>query len=117
MPALWVAIFTASALILTLIWTVAGAVFDARQAKRLFPLAASAAIAGSLLGNLAAGPMAAWLGTESLILAEALLLLAAATVLSRTPMRLAPAGPPQPVGIVEPSPSCGLGSTSSQAPR
>lgn len=90
-PALWVATFTSSALILTLIWTVAGAVFDARQAKRLFPIAASAAIAGSLLGNLAAGPMAAWLGTESLILGEALLLLAAAAVLSRAPFQPAPA--------------------------
>lgn len=93
-PALWVATYTSSALILTLIWTVAGAVFDTRQAKRLFPIAATAAIAGSLLGNLAAGPLAAWLGTESLILGEALLLLAAALVLSRTPLRIAPADSP-----------------------
>lgn len=89
--ALWVAVFAASALILTLVWTVAGAVFDARQAKRLFPIAASAAIAGSLLGNLGAGPLAAWLGAESLILGEALLLLAAAVVLSGIRMGLAPA--------------------------
>jgi HEAT repeat protein len=98
LPALWVATFTSSALILTLTWTVAGAVFDARQAKRLFPIAASAAIVGSLVGNLAAGPMAAWLGTESLLLVEALLLLGAAVVLSRTPLRLAHADSPRPGG-------------------
>ena len=86
-PALWVAIFTASALIVTMTWTVAGAVFDTRQARRLFPLVTGAAIAGSLVGNLSAGPLARLIGTASLILIEAILLVGAAFVLSRTPLR------------------------------
>ena len=36
---------------MTVIWTVAGATFDARQAKRLFPLLTAAAIAGSFVGH------------------------------------------------------------------
>jgi HEAT repeat protein len=86
-PALWVATFTASALIVTLIWTVAGAAFDTRQARRLFPVVTGAAIAGSFVGNLAAGPIATLLGTTALILVEAALLVAAALTLIRIPRR------------------------------
>ncbi len=86
-PALWVTIFTASALIVTMTWTVAGAVFDTRQARRLFPLVTGAAIAGSLVGNLSVGPLTRLMGTASLILIEAILLVGAAFVLSRMPLR------------------------------
>jgi hypothetical protein len=77
LPALWVATFSASALIVTLIWTVAGAAFDTRQARRLFPVVTGAAIAGSFVGNLTAGPITHLLGTTTLILVEAALLVAA----------------------------------------
>ena len=40
-------------------WTVASGVFDARQAKRLFPLLTGAAIAGTFVGTLGAGPATA----------------------------------------------------------
>jgi HEAT repeat protein len=60
---------------------VAGSVFDARQAKRLFPLCTGAAIAGSFLGTLASGPVARAAGTELLIVIEAILLAIVALVI------------------------------------
>ena len=48
-PILWVSVYAAGMAGSTTAWTIAGAVFDARQAKRLFPLATSAAIAGGFL--------------------------------------------------------------------
>jgi len=87
LPALWVATFSASALIITMTWTVAGGVFDMRQARRLFPAVTGAAIAGSLIGNLLAGPLAGLLGTANLIALEVVLLVAASVVLARTPLR------------------------------
>jgi HEAT repeat protein len=87
LPALWVATFSASALIVTLIWTVAGAAFDTRQARRLFPVVTGAAIAGSFVGNLTAGPITHLLGTTTLILVEATLLVAASLTLARIPRR------------------------------
>ena len=58
----------------TIAWTIAGSAFDARQAKRLFPLCTGAAIAGSFAGTLLSGPVAHAFGTETLIVLEALLL-------------------------------------------
>src|SRR4029078_7672229 len=55
-------------------WTVAQSAFDARQAKRLFPLCTGAAIAGSFTGTLLSGPVAHAFGTETLIVIEAVLL-------------------------------------------
>ncbi len=100
LPALWVATFSASALIVTMVWTVAGAVFDTRQARRLFPVVTGAAIAGSLVGNLTAGPITYLLGTTTLILVEAALLVAASLLLVRIPRR-----PPGPVHARAPRPS------------
>jgi HEAT repeat protein len=82
-PAVWLTVFGAGALVVTLLWTLAGTVFDARQAKRLFPILTSAAIAGSFAGTLAAGPLARVLGAESLVLIEAVLLGAGAVLVSR----------------------------------
>ena len=59
---------------MTIAWTIAGSAFDARQAKRLFPLCTGAAIAGSFTGTLLSGPVAHAFGTETLIVLEALLL-------------------------------------------
>ncbi|HSS35688.1 MAG TPA: HEAT repeat domain-containing protein, partial [Patescibacteria group bacterium] len=58
----------------------AGWVLDARQAKRLFPLCASAAILGGFVGMISAGPLAKVAGTENLILAQAALLSAGAAL-------------------------------------
>src|SRR5918996_1088545 len=90
LPALWVTTFSASALIITMIWTVAGAALDTRQARRLFPVVTGAAIAGGFAGNLAAGPITHLLGTTALILVEAALLVVAALMAARIPTR--PAG-------------------------
>ncbi len=58
----------------TLLWTVAGEVCEARQAKRIFPLFTSIGILGSVLGNSLTGVLAKWLGTSNLILVYAALL-------------------------------------------
>ena len=57
-PALWLGISLTAAILGTLVWNVAGDLCDARQAKRLFPLFASAGILGSVVGNLLTGPLA-----------------------------------------------------------
>jgi HEAT repeat protein len=77
----WVSILAAGMLLLTLIWTVGSLAFDARQAKRLFPLLTSAAIVGSLAGYLSAIALQRLVRLDALILGEALLLLVAAALL------------------------------------
>ena len=73
-PLIWLVTYAAGAIAGTISWTVAGSVFDARQAKRLFPLCTGAAIAGSFVGTLASGPVARAAGTELLVVIEAMLL-------------------------------------------
>jgi len=84
-PLLWLTVFASSSISFTLAWTVAGATFDARQAKRLFPLLTGAAIAGSFTGTLASGAVARLAGVESLVVVQAVLLLLAAGLLWRLP--------------------------------
>lgn len=55
----------------TLLWDVAGELANARQAKRLFPLFTSAGIAGAVTGNALTGPLANLLGTENLLIVQA----------------------------------------------
>jgi hypothetical protein len=45
-PLTWLTVIAAGTIAVTLAWTVATSTFDARQAKRLFPLCTAAAIAG-----------------------------------------------------------------------
>jgi HEAT repeat protein len=98
-PLAWLTVIAAGSIAVTLAWTVATSTFDARQAKRLFPLCTAAAIAGNFVGALAAGPVAGLIGTESLIVAEAVLFGIAALVISRlanaapTPAWAPPSGP------------------------
>lgn len=73
-PILWLTTFGMSVILGTLLWTVAGEVCDARQAKRLFPLFTSVGILGSVLGNLLTGLVAKIAGTNLLIILYALLL-------------------------------------------
>ncbi|HEX7588075.1 MAG TPA: HEAT repeat domain-containing protein, partial [Anaerolineae bacterium] len=75
-PVLWITINIISAVLGTLEWNIAAEVCDARQAKRLFSLFTSAAILGGVLGNLITGVLAKSLGTENLLVLDALLLFA-----------------------------------------
>ena len=70
----WLTVYSAGAIALTIAWTMAGSVFDARQAKRLFPLCTGAAIAGSFVGTLSSGLVAHAFGTETLVILEAIML-------------------------------------------
>ncbi len=70
-PLAWLTVYAVGAIGVTIAWTMAGAVFDARQARRLFPLCTAAAIAGSFVGTLSSGPIARAVGTETLIVLEA----------------------------------------------
>lgn len=87
--ALWLTVYAAGMLAVTMIWTLASGSFDTRQAKRLFPLLTGAAIAGSFVGTLGAGPATAVAGVEALMLIEAALLAAAAVLIARLPGRWA----------------------------
>lgn len=86
-PVVWVTESLTVFLTFTLMWATAGEVCDTRQAKRLFPLFASAGIAGGMLGNFATGPLAALLGTESLLLVHAGLLTGATLLILRVSRR------------------------------
>ena len=82
-PWLWLGVSLVNAIIGTLIWVLAGEVCDARQAKRLFALFASAGILGSVLAGFLTGPLARALGTQTLLLVDAGLILGAVAVGSR----------------------------------
>jgi HEAT repeat protein len=73
-PLAWLTVYAVGTIGVTIAWTMAGSVFDARQAKRLFPLCTGAAIAGSFVGTLLSGPVARAVGTPTLIVLEAILL-------------------------------------------
>ena len=82
-PVLWLTVNAVGSVALTLVWTLAASVLDARQAKRLFPVLTSAAILGSFVGTLGAGPVAALVGTEWVVGLEAVGLAAAAALVAR----------------------------------
>jgi HEAT repeat protein/ATP/ADP translocase len=73
-PLLWLTTYGMGIVLGMLLWTSAGEVCDARQAKRLFPLFTSMGILGSVLGNLLTGGIASLTGAEGLILFYAVLL-------------------------------------------
>ncbi len=79
---MWLSVYVVGAIVGTLVWALAGWILDARQAKRLFPLCASAAIVGGFIGMISAGPVAAIAGTDNLVLVQAILLLGAAVVVA-----------------------------------
>jgi HEAT repeat protein/ATP/ADP translocase len=83
LPALWLTVFVVGTIVATAVWAVAGSIVDARQAKRIFPICTSAAIAGGFTGTLAAGPMSRLIGIENLLVLFAGLLLVGAALTAR----------------------------------
>lgn len=80
-PLLWLSVNIIGLLLGTLVWSAAGEICDARQAKRLFPLFVSAGILGWLVGSLLIGTTARLFGTENLLVLDAILLFAGMFVL------------------------------------
>lgn len=80
-PVIWVSTQVLIMVTFTVMWNAAGAACTTRQAKRLFPVFASAGVAGGVIGNLLTGPLAALIGTESLLLVQGALLLGSAGLL------------------------------------
>lgn len=78
----------------TLMWNVAAEVCDTRQAKRLFPLLASAGIGGGMVGNLLTGPLATALGTSNLLVVHGGLLVGSGLLALAVTRRFAPAAQP-----------------------
>lgn len=68
----------------TAMWNVASEVFDTRQAKRLFPVLASAGILGGVVGNFLTPPLSGLLGTTNLLLVQGALLTGGAWFAHRT---------------------------------
>jgi HEAT repeat protein len=70
----WLTVNGMNVVLGTLLWTTAGEVCDARQAKRLFPLFTSIGILGSVLGNLLTGILAKLFGANNMIVLYAVVL-------------------------------------------
>ena len=69
---IWVNLY--GVLAVSLLWLLANAVFNAREARRLFGFIGTGGIAGSVLGGVFTGWAASWLGTENLLLISAALI-------------------------------------------
>jgi HEAT repeat protein len=91
-PVMWLVMMIVWTVELFSVWTLAGAVHDTRQAKRLFPLYGAGLIVGGVVGGLVTGPLASWLGTENLLIAWAAALVAA-SLFARSIIRAAGATP------------------------
>ncbi|MBE0681498.1 MAG: HEAT repeat domain-containing protein [Anaerolineales bacterium] len=76
-PVLWLGKEVVNSLITLVVWGIAGAVCDARQSKRLFPLFNAGRILGAVLGGLGTGLLVNLIGTQNLLLLWAGLLLLA----------------------------------------
>jgi HEAT repeat protein len=74
-PVLWLGMYLFWSMQSLFTWGIAAMLFDARQAKRLFPIFAASIILGNAIGGLLAGGLAEWLGAPELILAWAFFLL------------------------------------------
>ncbi|MFI5226200.1 MAG: HEAT repeat domain-containing protein, partial [Candidatus Limnocylindrales bacterium] len=77
---IWLIVYVVGTVEATLVWSVAGSVFDARQAKRMFPICTSAAILGRFVGTLAAGPIAGAIGAPLLVFVDGAVIAVAAVV-------------------------------------
>ena len=85
-PALWLGNHILNSLTGIMIWGIAGAVCDTRQAKRLFPLFNASRILGQVIGGFVTGVLVRTVGVENLLLFWAGALLVA-FVFSRSLLR------------------------------
>jgi HEAT repeat protein len=85
-PALWLGKEIINSLKGIMIWGIASAVCDTRQAKRLFPLFNASRILGQVIGGFITGALVSTIGVENLLLVWATTLLLA-FVLSRAVLR------------------------------
>jgi hypothetical protein len=86
----------------TMMWGAAAEACDTRQAKRVFPVLASAGIGGGFVGNLLTGPLAVTLGTPNVLLIHAALLVVVGVLLTRIARRFFTASPgPAPGALVQ----------------
>ena len=99
--AVWLALNVILLVTFTFMWNLAGDVADARSSKRLFPLFASAGIAGGVVGNLATGPLARVLGTENILFVIAAIGVATAVLTRRVSTEFISAQPSGASAIVE----------------
>ena len=76
----WVGIFTV--LIPSQVWSLAGTIFDTRQAKRLFSLVGAGGILGAALGGQFASHIGPRIGTENLLLATLGFVVASSLIVS-----------------------------------
>ncbi|MDQ2690409.1 MAG: MFS transporter, partial [Chloroflexota bacterium] len=67
-PALWLGNNILNSLTGIMIWGIAGAVCDTRQAKRLFPLFNASRILGQVIGGFVTGALVGTIGVENLLL-------------------------------------------------
>jgi CRP/FNR family cyclic AMP-dependent transcriptional regulator len=89
-PVVWISTQVIIMVTLTVLWNAAGAACTTRQAKRLFPIFATAGVAGGVVGNLLTGPLAGLLGTENLLVVQGSLLLLGALLLVGARRHFAP---------------------------
>lgn len=80
-PIIWISTQVLIMVTFTVMWNAAGAASNTRQAKRLFPIFASAGVAGAVVGNLLTGPMAKVVGTQTLLAIQGLALVVSAGLL------------------------------------
>ena len=76
-PTLWLGMAVMDSLIGLVVWGLASRMCDTRQSKRLFPLFNTGRILGSVLGGFGTSLLVKWIGTESLILVMAGMMLIA----------------------------------------
>lgn len=82
-PVIWISTQMIMMVSLTVMWNAAAGSCTTRQAKRLFPIFATAGVAGGVIGNLLTGPLANLVGTPNLLMAQAMLLVGGSIVLVR----------------------------------
>lgn len=80
-PVIWISTQVLIFVTLTVMWNAAGAACTTRQAKRLFPIFATAGVAGGVIGNLLVGPMANLFGTQNLLVVQGGLLVGSTILL------------------------------------
>ena len=98
-PFIWISTQVIIWVTFTMMWNGAESACTTRQAKRLFPLFATGGVVGGVLGNALTGPLASLLGTQHLLLAQAILLLASTFLLLRIRHLFHDDQPQQPVSI------------------